>query len=67
VAWINGNWQSIVEDPPDAFNAQRCNGWSPTDSNQELQDCSEAAGETVANKPRGAELSTPEGTPATHY
>jgi hypothetical protein len=38
------NWQSNFEDPPDILNAQRRNGRSPTDSNQELQYSSEAAG-----------------------
>jgi len=44
VACIYDNWQSIFEDLPDALNAQRCNGRSPTDSNQGLQYASEAAG-----------------------
>jgi len=38
------NWQSLFEDPPDALNAQRRDGRSPADSNQERQYSSEAAG-----------------------
>jgi hypothetical protein len=66
VACIYDNWQSIFEDPPDALNAQRRNGRTPTDSNQQPQYSSEAAGFAVANKPRGAEQRTAVATPATH-
>jgi len=38
-----GNWQSIFEDLPNALNAQRRNGHSPTGSNQDAQYFSEAA------------------------
>jgi len=61
VACIYVNWQSLFEDPPDTLNAQRHNGRSPTNSNQEPEYSSEAAGWEVANKPRGAERSTPAG------
>jgi hypothetical protein len=37
VACIYDNWQSNVEDAPDALNAHRRNGRSPADFNQELQ------------------------------
>jgi len=44
VADIYDNWQSIFDDPPDALNAQYCNGCSDADSYQEPQYSSEAAG-----------------------
>jgi len=66
VACIYDNWQSIFEDSPDALNAHRRNGRSPAHSNQEPQYSSEAAGLATSNKPRGAERSTPAGTPASH-
>jgi hypothetical protein len=37
-------WQSIIENPPDALNAQCRNGHSPTDSNKEQQYSSDMAG-----------------------
>jgi len=37
VACIYDKWQSIFEAQPDALNAQRCNGGSPADSDQEPQ------------------------------
>jgi len=66
VACVCDNWQSIFEDPPDALNAHHRNGCSLADSNQEPQYPSDVAGWAVANKQRGAEWSTPAGTPAYH-
>jgi hypothetical protein len=44
VACIYDNWKSIFEDPPDALNAQRRNGHSPTDSDEEPEYGSKAVG-----------------------
>jgi len=66
VACIYDNWQCIFEDPPDAHNAQHCNGHSPADSNQDLQYSSAAAWWAMAFNPRGAEQSTTAGTPSAH-
>jgi hypothetical protein len=66
MACIYDNSQSVIEDLPDALNAQRRNGRSPTDYDEELQYSSEAAGWAAAIKPRGAKQGTPAGTPATH-
>jgi len=52
VACIYDNWQSIFDDAPDACNAQRRDGRSPADSNQELQYSSKVAGKAAANTPR---------------
>jgi len=66
VASIFDNWQLIVEDLPNALNAQRGNDCSPADANHELHYSLEAAGWAAANKPRGAEQSILVGTPASH-
>jgi hypothetical protein len=33
VVWIDDDWQSIFDDPPDTLNTQHRHGRSPTDSN----------------------------------
>jgi len=67
VACIYENSQSIVEDPPDALNAQRRKGCSHTDSNQEPHHSSEDAGSQAANKQTGAGRRTPAATPAIYF
>jgi len=66
VACIYDIEQSIFDDTADALNAQSCNGRSPAEAHQEPQYFSDEAGGAVANQLRGAEQSTPPGTPTSH-
>ena len=60
------NEQSIFKAPAGALNAQRRNGRSTADPDQEKLFRSVAAWWAVANKPRSAEWGTPVGTLASH-
>jgi len=66
VAWINDDWQSIFEDPPDALNTHCCNGCCPAYTDQEPWNSSKAAGWATVNTPTGAEQGTQASTPTTH-
>jgi hypothetical protein len=66
VICIYDNWQSIIADPPDALNVQHRNDRAHTDSNKVRQYSVEPAERVAANKPKGAERSTPAGCNGSH-